>query len=252
MPRLVGGSAGRARISSVLRTAGLVLGILLGAGGVWVLVTSDSTKDTRIGALLGIWGIFLAATVLVGRREHSVVEAGGELVVRNATGLDTLSDARAVREYEQRLQAMLRQEIQQTLGAELASLRAEVASLRSEVVEKVGGQLRLERIETTRVIGSDIEALQREVNQLKSGRFGEELDRPRPTPVEAVTVEAHVVDEPVRPAPAPAPPPAPAPAAAAVPPPAPRPAAPEPFIPPVPSYRPPQPVRPFAAPAASV
>ena len=34
---------------------------------------------------------------------------------------------------------MLRHEIQQTLGAELAALRSEVASLRSEVVEKVGG-----------------------------------------------------------------------------------------------------------------
>jgi hypothetical protein len=50
----------------------------------------------------------------------------------------------------------------------VGALREEIAELRSELVEKVGGQLRLERIETTRVIGSDLEALQHEVRQLKA------------------------------------------------------------------------------------
>ena len=52
-------------------------------------------------------------------------------------------------------------------AARSSALRAEIASLRGELLEKVGGQLRLERIETTRVIGSDLEALQHEVRQLK-------------------------------------------------------------------------------------
>ena len=49
----------------------------------------------------------------------------------------------------------------------MAGLRSEVTALRNELVEKVGGQLHLERIETTRLIGSDLEALQHEVRQLR-------------------------------------------------------------------------------------
>jgi len=48
----------------------------------------------------------------------------------------------------------------------IGALRTEVAALRAEVVDKLGGQLRLERIETTRVIGSDLEALQHEIRRL--------------------------------------------------------------------------------------
>ena len=56
------------------------------------------------------------------------------------------------------------------LVEQLSSLRAEVAALRAEVVDKLGGQLRLERIETTRVIGSDLEALQHEIRRLAAAR----------------------------------------------------------------------------------
>ncbi|MDT4891883.1 MAG: hypothetical protein QOE97_918 [Pseudonocardiales bacterium] len=170
MPRLPGGSLGRARLGVVLRTSGMVLGGLLGAAAIWLIVTTDSTKNVKLGVLLGLWGIVVAGFAAAGSRRHEASEAGGELVVRSLTGLDRLSDAAAVREYEQRLHAMLGHQIEQTLGAELASLRNEVASMRSELVEKVGGQLRLERIETTRLFGSDIEALQHEIQQLKINR----------------------------------------------------------------------------------
>ena len=72
------------------------------------------------------------------------------------------------RAHELRLEHMLRREIRNSVAGEVAALRAEIAELRSELLEKVGGQLRLERIETTRVIGSDLEALQHEVRQLKA------------------------------------------------------------------------------------
>ena len=52
----------------------------------------------------------------------------------------------------------------------VGALRDEVAALRAEVVDKLGGQLRLERIETTRVIGSDLEALQHEIRRLAGGQ----------------------------------------------------------------------------------
>ena len=52
------------------------------------------------------------------------------------------------------------------LNEHVARLRGEVALLRNDLVEKVDGQLRLERTETTRALGSDIEALQREIRRL--------------------------------------------------------------------------------------
>lgn len=197
-------------MDSALRAAGLAVGILLGAGGIWMLITATTTKDTRIGAVISAWGLFFALSALFGRRSHEAaagVEASGvpgspgaEVVRREAAGLTTLGDAQALRDYEQRLHSLLRQEIQQTLGAELAALRHEVSALRSDVVENVGGRLRLERIETTRVIGSDIEALQREVNQLKRSQVGDEYEPARTAPSAAITVDAEVVEQ-SRPAP---------------------------------------------------
>jgi hypothetical protein len=82
--------------------------------------------------------------------------------------LERAEEAAARRAHEAHLETMLRREIRAAVTAEVSALRAEIAQLRSELLEKVGGQLRLERIETTRVIGSDLEALQHEVRQLKA------------------------------------------------------------------------------------
>src|SRR5438445_13340237 len=131
MPRL-GGSDGRAQVGAALRAASMVVGIGFATAAAWLLVTADTTKNLRIGALLGLWGLLLCAYAMLRRHEIVQAQAGGELVVRSLGGLDTLTDAAAVRAYEQRLQAMLRHEIQQTLGVELANLRAAVAALRSE------------------------------------------------------------------------------------------------------------------------
>src|SRR2546421_344773 len=65
-----------------------------------------------------------------------------------------------------------------TLGMVGAVALGEVAGLRNDLVdkvsgslaEKVSGQLRLERIETTRVISSDIDELQHEVRRLAVAR----------------------------------------------------------------------------------
>jgi hypothetical protein len=170
MPRLPGGFSSRASLGTVLRTTGMVLGGLLGAAAVWLIVTTDSTKNVKLGVVLGLWGIVLAGFAASSARRHDTDESGSELAVRSSAGLDRVGDAAAVRHYEERLQALLRHQIEQTLGPELAGLRRDVASMRSELVEKVGGQLRLERIETTRLFGSDIEALQQEIEQLKVSR----------------------------------------------------------------------------------
>ncbi len=109
-----------------------------------------------------------------------------EIELRSSTKLERAAEAEQRREFQTNLQSMLQGEMSHirdvvsgavteavsgAVSGEVASLRSEVASLRAELLEKVGGQLRLERIETTRVIGSDLEALQHEVRALKSANM---------------------------------------------------------------------------------
>jgi len=162
------------RAAVVLRGAGFALAVALGAVAVWLIVTSTTQKRLELGVLAGLWGLLLGAFCAFGTRRGQRDElatpmpgSGQELALRGIGYMERADESAARRNFEARLEQMLRQEIQTTLGREIASLREEVASLRNDLLEKVGGQLRLERIETTRVIGSDIEALQREIDQQK-------------------------------------------------------------------------------------
>ncbi|PZS17340.1 MAG: hypothetical protein DLM57_08545 [Pseudonocardiales bacterium] len=167
---------GHDRLHAVLRGCSMALAVVLGVVAVWLIVTTDTRKGATIGALLGFWAVLLAAYGVFGTRRPVLLAQPGQAVdVRGAGELSRADDAAARREYEYRLAEMLRREVQAAMGAELASMRADVAALRSELVEKVGGQLRMERIETTRVIGSDIEALQHEVRQLMVSRQPNEV-----------------------------------------------------------------------------
>lgn len=174
MPR-----SGSGRFLAVLRGAGFAAALVIGAVGVWLIVTGSSQKSVRIGALAGFWALLLGAYSVFGSRapqrgavpEPVVVPAapppGQELDVRRVGEIERAAVAAARREFHAELQDMLRREVQAGIAQEVAGLRTEVAALRNELVEKVGGQLRLERIETTRLIGSDLEALQHELRQLR-------------------------------------------------------------------------------------
>lgn len=181
----VRGDQGRGSRQRALRIALTVLAVGLGTVAVWLIVTSDNAQRTKIGALAGFWALLIAAYPVLGIRHPQQAASGQELDVRAAGRLERTEDAAQRLEYERRLQLMVRHEIQQALGSELSSLRSEVAALRNEILEKVGGQIRLERIETTRMIGSDIEALQHEVRQLKVGGRGDDM-----TQVSRFAVEA--------------------------------------------------------------
>ena len=85
-----------------------------------------------------------------------------------STPLERAEAAAERRAFQAGLEQLLHREIRSAVSLEVGELRSEIAALRSELLEKVGGQIRLERIETTRVIGSDLEALQQEVRQLKT------------------------------------------------------------------------------------
>jgi hypothetical protein len=192
----------------------------------WLIVTGTTQRRLEIGVLVGLWAALIGAFAMFGSRRfmhppesepQPQEPAGAELELRTRRfELERAEESAARRSHEARLEQLLRIEIQTAVGREVSSLRAEIAELRSELVEKVGGELRLERIETTRLIGSDLEALQHEVRQLRAvaqdtGDVGP-LSRPRvgetgqfrpivePARVRPVSREAAEVEADVQPA----------------------------------------------------
>lgn len=163
----------------VLRGIGFALAIVLGGAAVWLIVTSTTQKRIEIGVLTGLWGLLLGAYSMFGSRRAmhyseelvDTPQPGGALEVRaTPTALERAEAAAERRDFQAGLEQLLHREIRSAVSLEVGELRSEIAALRSELLEKVGGQIRLERIETTRVIGSDLEALQQEVRQLKAVR----------------------------------------------------------------------------------
>lgn len=164
-----------------LRGFGFAVAVALGAVAVWLIVTSTTQKRLELGVLAGLWGLLIGAFCLFGSRRGAVDDphasaasdvwerAGSGLELRSrATQVERAEDVAARRAHEARIEQLLREEIRAAVNREVGTLRAEIAQLRTELLEKVGGQLRLEHIETTRVIGSDLEALQDEIRALKT------------------------------------------------------------------------------------
>jgi hypothetical protein len=189
------------------RIAGIVAAGALGLVAVCLVVFSTTQKQTQIGVLLGLWGALIAAFVVFGSRraqqeaqlhaaqlrdaqEHAEqlhaaqlqvaqlqqahldvtreAQSSQEVELRRFGELQLARETAARREADFRLEIALRGEIERVLTEQIGSLRDDVAALRAEVVDKLGGELRMERIETTRVIGSDLEALQSEIRRLRA------------------------------------------------------------------------------------
>jgi hypothetical protein len=217
----------------VLRAFGVAFAVVLGGFAAWLIVTSsahgDAVKRLELGMLAGFWSAIAAAFAMFGSRrlvhpheagyEDEVAASSAQLALRaQNTEFERAEEAAARRAHEARLEHLLRNEIRVAINREVGALRAEIAELRSELLEKVGGQLRLERIETTRVIGSDLEALQHEVRQLKAVATAQDvadlgLGRMRPSetapvrhiveparvrPVSRETAEVEAVVQPAR------------------------------------------------------
>ena len=165
-----------------------------------------------MGALAGVWSALLGYLSIYGVRRHpesspsspSPGSPATELELARSREVETTRDA-AERRVRERLHALVQSElgrISETLNSELHALQDQVAELRGELVEKVGGQLRLERVETTRVIGSNIEAFEHEEfrRRLAVGRDDVGvLSRGQSTSMNAIdaTTEIPVVDAPV-------------------------------------------------------
>lgn len=188
--------------------AAIAVAAVLGVAALCLVLLGASQRQVQLGVLLGLWSALIAAFLVVDARgAQPAVEPASELEQARAQAAELheaqlkvvalqqeqleaarqayfsqeielrqfgeLQLARAAgarRESELNLESSLRREVERVLVDQLGSLREEVAALRAEVVDKLGGQLRLERIETTRVIGSDLEALQHEIRRLAASR----------------------------------------------------------------------------------
>ncbi len=215
-----------------MRGVVFAVAIALGAVAVWLIVTSTTQKRIELGILAGLWGLLLGTFSMLGSRRSMLPAAdarpvaaaaafdgtsqdgagGAAIQVRANAEVERIEETLERRAWQARLEQMLRREIQDAMNHEVSALRSEIASLRGELLEKVGGQLRLERIETTRVIGSDLEALQHEVHQLKVAQgteFGADMSELARPAVVTPPASRPAVEPATPPAPVPEPVPAP-------------------------------------------
>lgn len=175
---VVGTSTNSVRLGVLLGLWAVILGpvTIFGARRPGETVTAELDSavteqlQTHARAAAEAAGIAAAAAVQQAAGELRQASAGRELELRRGVELERERDAAARREFAESLQSMLRQEVERVLRQEVDGMRRELAELRRDVEEKVGGQLQLERIETTRLIGSDLEALQREIRRLTDER----------------------------------------------------------------------------------
>ncbi len=231
---------GSSRTRAILSVVGVIVAFGLAGLAVVLICFGNTHKQSQLGVIAGLWSALLGYLSIYGVRHRPGTASGStgsDLELASSRQLETTRDAASRREYEERLQALVQAELAKfadSMSSELDSLRAEVAHLRGDLVEKVGGQLRLERVETTRVIGSNIEALQHEVRRLAVGRDDPPPLRPVEIAATAVTAASGATPPPAVPPTATSPAAAPSAASAPLPPaPAPAPAAAPPAPPPV-------------------
>ncbi|NEK57592.1 hypothetical protein GCU56_06865 [Geodermatophilus sabuli] len=161
--------------SSVLRTAGLLVGFLLAVGATVVVFVTENPQLLRLAVVGAAWAFVLAALAgtrrgpepAEGRPDVQAVEraaADREAELRLAYELELEREAAERRADGLRLENDLRREAEQSMRTELTALRGElarVAELRHEVAEIAGlrgdlaevGELRREMARLTELRG---------------------------------------------------------------------------------------------------
>ncbi len=159
----------------VWRVVGLCVAAALGVAAVVVVVFAHTQRQQTVGLLIGLWGALIG--FFLGPRRGAPNDDHAQL-----RQLELRHDQ------ELQLEVTLRREIETALRAELSQLRNEVAALRGDVAERLNGQLKLERVETTRLIGSDLGTLEQQVRRLATAevpaptRHAAVLDAVTPSP----------------------------------------------------------------------
>jgi uncharacterized protein DUF6779 len=163
MPRTSSRSGGRGG----LRTVALAVAVLVALVSTAAVVISDDPQTLRLAVVGALWAFVLAAFAAPRRRsEDDGDRPGTEIELRKTYEIELEREVAARREYELQLEVYLRRELERGLAEDVAALRDEVGRMRGEMMDRLDGELRMERIETTRLVGGSLRALQDEARRL--------------------------------------------------------------------------------------
>ena len=154
-----------------LRTLALVAAVAVALASTAAVVLSDDPRTLRLAVVGALWAFVLAAFAAPRRREPDAPagDPGTALELRRTYEIELEKEVAARREYELQLEVYLRRELERGLAEDVAALREEVGRMRGEMIDRLDGELRMERIETTRLIGGSLRALQDEARRLGIG-----------------------------------------------------------------------------------
>ena len=157
-----------------LRTLALVAAVAIALASTAAVVLSDDPQTLRLAVVGALWAFVLAAFAAPRRRESdaSAGDPGTALELRRTYEIELEKEVAARREYELQLEVYLRRELERGLAEDVAALRDEVGRMRGDMIDRLDGELRMERIETTRLIGGSLRALQDEARRLGIGHAG--------------------------------------------------------------------------------
>ena len=165
----------------VLRAMLLVLAIGLAAAATAGVVTSEDPQVLRLAVVGALWAFVLVALAAPRQpprsQEPRGLSPGKEVDLRRTYEVELEREVSARREYEMQLEVHLRRELERGLQEEVQGLRDEVQRLRGELIDRLDGELRMERIETTRLIGGSLRAC-----RTRPARSGSACRSPRTSP----------------------------------------------------------------------
>ena len=161
----------------VLRALAITVAIGLAAASTAAVVLSADPQLLRLAVVGALWAFVLAAFAAPRRRagagtgsaDGDGLPVGKELELRRTYEIELEREVAARREYEMQLEVYLRRELERGLQEQVQTLREEVQQLRGDMIDRLDGELRMERIETTRLIGGSLRALQDEARRLGIG-----------------------------------------------------------------------------------
>lgn len=163
MPRTSSRSGGRGG----LRTLALAVAVVVALASTAAVVISDDPQILRLAVVGALWAFVLAAFAAPRRRgDDDGDRPGTEIELRKTYEIELEREVAARREYELQLEVYLRRELERGLAEDVAALRDEVGRMRGEMMDRLDGELRMERIETTRLVGGSLRALQDEARRL--------------------------------------------------------------------------------------
>lgn len=163
MPRTSSRSGGRGG----LRTVALAVAVVVALASTAAVVISNDPQILRLAVVGALWAFVLAAFAAPRRRtDDDGDRPGTEIELRKTYEIELEREVAARREYELQLEVYLRRELERGLAEDVAALRDEVGRMRGEMMDRLDGELRMERIETTRLVGGSLRALQDEARRL--------------------------------------------------------------------------------------